>query len=276
MPMIDVRGLEVRFHSRGVNLRGVSRAGIDVLKGVNLSVRKNASLGLVGPSGCGKTTLCRAIAARIVPTAGTVAVAGTLYARANRIEVPSAERARTLQVVGQNPESSFDPRSRVFDAVEEPLRIHRYKQPAEVVERVLADVGLHRELWWRRPRELSGGQLQRVAIARALVLEPSVLLLDEPTSMLDVSIQARVLEILRRLRSKQGITMILVTHDLELASSFCDNIAVMHDGTIVESDTVEQLIRTPNHPFSRKLVEAFRTALPVDPPNRQEVLNARY
>jgi len=262
MAMIDVRGLRVRFQSRALNPWARCQASTEALKGIDLAVAGGSTLGLVGPSGCGKTTLCRAIAGRIVPSEGYVTVAGSPYARPNRREVPMRQRARTVQVVGQTPERSFDPRSHIWEAVAEPLRIHGIKRIRTRVEKVLMEVGLHEELWQRRPHQLSGGQLQRVAIARALVLSPSVLLLDEPTSMLDVSVQARVLEILRRLRAEHGVTMLLVTHDLELAASFCDEISVMRDGEIVESGEADRLVRTPRHPFTDELVNAFRTTLP--------------
>jgi oligopeptide/dipeptide ABC transporter ATP-binding protein len=234
--MITVRDLHVHFRA--------ARA----VDGVSLEWRAGEVLGVVGESGSGKSTLARAILG-LVPTAGgTVALDGA----------PAEVRAlrRRVQMVFQDPYQTLNPRMRVRTIVQEPLVIAGTADEGRV-ERALTDVGLPPERFADRyPHELSGGQRQRVAIAAALVLDPDGLICDEPVSMLDVSVQAQVLRVLMDLRASRSLALLFITHDLGLAWTLCDRIAVMYLGRIVEQGTAEQVIEHPRHPYTQALVAA--------------------
>ncbi len=238
--MIGVRDLHVHY--------GAARA----VDGVSLDWRPGEVLGVVGESGCGKSTLARAILGLVPSAGGSVeldgeAVAGRAGLRALR---------RRVQMVFQDPYQSLNPRMRVRTIVAEPLVVHGVPEDGRV-ERALADVGLPPERFADRfPHELSGGQRQRVAIAAALVLEPEGLICDEPVSMLDVSVRAQVLRVLMDLRASRDLALLFITHDLGLAWTLCDRIAVMYLGRIVELGSAAQVIEHPQHPYTQALVSA--------------------
>ena len=237
-----------------INLRNldISYGDTKVVHGVNLDIAEGESFALVGESGSGKSTILRAIAGLAPDWTGEIAVLGK--ARSHGIE---RAVARQVQMVFQDPYGSLHPRKTIDAVLSEPLEINGIGNRAERVEAMLKAVGLDRRFRFRFPHQLSGGQRQRVAIARALMLEPKVLLLDEPTSALDVSVQAEILNLLKRLRREQGLTYLLVTHNLPVVSFLCDRLAVMRHGRIVEVADVELLKRGElAEPYSRELLAA--------------------
>lgn len=242
--MISVEGLRISF--------GVGFKRTDVVRGIAFEISPGERFGLVGESGCGKTTVLRAIAGLIPHQAGTIRVdgqpLGNLRSRAAR---------RVMQMVFQDPYGSLNPTQTVDSVLSEPLSIHGMDNRQARILRALDEVGLGAMHRFRFPHQLSGGQRQRVAIARALIAEPKILLLDEPTSALDLSVQAEILNLLRRLGRERQLTMMLVSHDLAVIAHMCERIAVMQHGRIVEVMGVEQLrARQPAHAYSKALIDA--------------------
>jgi oligopeptide/dipeptide ABC transporter ATP-binding protein len=248
--LMEVRDLAVQFRAH----RTVARA----VDGVSLDWRRGEILGVVGESGCGKSTLARAMLGLLEPAAGSVAVDG----QAVNGKASLGELRRRVQMIFQDPYQTLNPRQRVRTIVAEPLVVQgvpRGEHP-ERVRRALEDVGLEPERFAERyPHQLSGGQRQRVAIAAALVLEPEGLVCDEPVSMLDASVRAQILAVLVELRRVRDLALIFITHDLSLAWSLCDRIAVMYLGRVVEQGTATDVIERPQHPYTQALV----TAIPV-------------
>jgi oligopeptide transport system ATP-binding protein len=259
--LMEVRDLAVHFRSRG----GVARA----LDGVSLSWRRGETLGVVGESGCGKSTLARAMLGLVTPAAGGVARNGAAVAGKAALR----ELRRRVQMIFQDPYQTLNPRQRVGSIVGEPLVVQGVARAEHDgrVRRALDDVGLEAERFVTRyPHELSGGQRQRVAIAAALVLEPEGLICDEPVSMLDVSVRAQILEVLVELQRHRGLALLFITHDLSLAWSLCDRLAVMYLGRIVEQGTAVDLIERPQHPYTQALVAAV--PVPAAGGGRRELL----
>ncbi|MBJ3784552.1 ABC transporter ATP-binding protein [Devosia sediminis] len=223
-----------------------------ILDGVALDVPQGACFGLVGESGSGKSTVLRCIALLLRGWSGDIDING----RPVR-DIPRAEYCRQVQMVFQDPYGSLHPRQSVATALFEPLRTHKLDRHQERAEAALADVGLPGDFLYRYPHELSGGQRQRVAIARALILDPSILLLDEPTSALDVSVQAEVLNLLSDLRTKRGLTYLLVSHDLAVIDHLCDQFAVMQHGRLLEVLPREAIANLQvTNDYSRSLIQA--------------------
>jgi len=277
--VLEVSGL-VRHHvRRGAGPLRRRRDTVRAVDGVDFTVRRGETLALVGESGCGKTTTLLEILRLRAPQAGRITVLGHDTAALDR----ATRRAlrRDVQAVFQDPLASLDPLMRVAEIVAEPLLAHghRRRDVGGPVRELLAMVGLPAELAWRHPGALSGGQRQRVAIARALALRPRLLLLDEPVSALDVSVQAGICNLLTRLQDRLGLTCLLVTHDLAVARHVADRIAVMYLGRIVELGDVRGVCRDPAHPYTRALLSAVpvpdpararrrpRAVLPGDPPD---------
>ncbi|WP_309084651.1 ABC transporter ATP-binding protein [Chelativorans sp.] len=230
----------------------ISYGPTKVVHGVSLAIAEGESFALVGESGSGKSTILRAISGLAPDWTGAISVQGK-----PRGHAPDREFAKTCQMVFQDPYGSLHPRKTVDDCLSEPLVVHGIGERDARVKAALAAVGLDQRFRFRYPHQLSGGQRQRVAIARALMLEPRILLLDEPTSALDVSVQAEILNLLKRLRRDQGLTYLLVTHNLPVVSFLCDRLAVMRHGRIVEIAPVEALRRGTLHDaYSRELYAA--------------------
>ncbi|MBD1587531.1 ABC transporter ATP-binding protein [Pseudomonas typographi] len=238
---------------------GMLRRGqaLQAVRGVSLAVAKGATYGLVGESGSGKSTLAKVVMGAERPSAGTVHIDGRLMdGRASALSW-----LRTcLQPVLQDPYGSLNPTFCVRQLVDEPLRIHHKGLSAREltlrVNTLLAQVGLPTHLALRHPRELSGGQKQRVAIARALALSPQCLVLDEPVSALDVSVQAQVLNLLDDMQAERGLTYLLISHDLAVVAHMSDHVGVMYLGALQEQGPVEQVLAAPRHPYTRALIAA--------------------
>ena len=249
--------------------------------GVSFAIEKGETLGLVGESGCGKSTVARLIVGLYRPTRGEIRYAGRLVDFAD----PELALRRTMQMIFQDPYASLNPRWRVKDIVAEPIRAHGLAQtPAALAAKVVAlleQVGLAGADGAKYPHQFSGGQRQRISIARALATDPAFLICDEPTSALDVSVQAQVLNLMRRLQHDLGLTYLFISHNLAVVHHIADRVGVMYLGRVVEFARTRQLFTSPQHPYTRMLLAAVpdlamtgvpRTAVagevpnPLDPP----------
>lgn len=236
---------------------------------VSFAVRRGSSMGLVGESGCGKSTVARTLLRLIEPDSGSIIFDGIDLRRASAAHM-RALRQR-IQIVFQDPYASLNPRRTVRQTLEEPLRVHRRGNARAIADKVaqtVIDVGLPLDALERYPYEFSGGQRQRVGIARALVLDPELIIADEPVSALDVSVQAQILQLLEKLRKERGLSFVFVSHDLGVVRQFCDTVSVMYLGRIVESGPTRSLLDAPAHPYSRVL----RDSSPVPDPSNRIVL----
>ena len=232
------------------------RKYVKAVDGISLFINKRDILGLVGESGSGKTTLGRVTLRLIDPTSGAIFFEG---ADITHIKIEKEiELRRKMQIVFQDPYSSLHPRKKIKDIIGSGLKTHhlvrKENELLEKVEEFLNFVGMGKEHLYRYPHELSGGQRQRVAIARALIVNPIFVVLDEPTSSLDVSVQAEVLNLLKRLRENLDLTYLLITHDLSLARFFTEKIAVMYLGKIMEYGNTEAIFKNPLHPYTKALL----------------------
>jgi oligopeptide transport system ATP-binding protein len=265
-PLVVVDGLETLFPIRKGLLR--RRVGaVRAVDGVGFTIGRGRTLGLVGESGCGKTTVGRSLLRLVEPTSGRVTFAGRDVLTAGSAELRVLRRR--MQIVFQDPYGSLNPRMKVRSILEEGLVIHRLGTPAERLERMaraLARTGMPASALDRYPHEFSGGQRQRIAIARAIVIEPEFLVLDEPISALDVSIQAQVVNLLVELREQLGLTYLFISHDLSVVEYVSDDVAVMYLGRIVEAAPSARLYAEPLHPYTLALFSAVPR---VDPGSRR-------
>jgi peptide/nickel transport system ATP-binding protein len=248
--IVDVSGVSLSFSQR----KGAQRK---VLDEITLEVRRGETLGLVGESGCGKTTLARTIAGLVQPSSGTVRFDGRDISELGAAEWRKLRQK--VQVVFQDPFSSLNPKRRIGSIIEDPLRIHGVGGPRERrrrVQELIELVGLDPEHYNRFPSQFSGGQRQRIGIARAIALNPDLVILDEPVSALDVTVQAQVLRLLDDLQRELGLTYLFISHDLAVVRHMCDQIAVMENGKIIELGPSETIYQSPQQPFTKKLLAA--------------------
>ncbi len=276
--LIEVRGLVKTHRGRGI---GGSKRGFRAVDGVSLSIDRNESYGLVGESGCGKTTFARALLYLDPPSSGKVLFDGAELGALSRRGLRSFRKR--MQIVFQDPNSALNPKMSIEDSLSEGM-VNRGLPKEERTKRVkdLLDlVGISYAYRNRYPHEFSGGQKQRIVVARALSMDPEFLVLDEPVSNLDVSIQAQIINLLSELKEKFSLTYLFISHDLNLVSYLCDTIGVMFKGRIVEEAASEVLMSSPGHPYTRRLLASIpggaeRTGAGItDEEESPEVLAAR-
>lgn len=217
-------------------------------------------VGLIGESGCGKSTLARMTANLIHPTGGQIYFEDKNLRKMNHQEKKTFRH--NVQMIFQNPTQSFNPRMKLYDTIEEAVRVHHLADTKEKTEELILKnmetVGLTTDIFGRYPHEISGGQAQRLAILRILMIRPKLIIADEPTSMLDVSVQAQILNLLKSVMDETGASLLFISHDLEVVRAMCDRIMVMKDGQICEDTTTEKLFSEPQHPYSKFLIETLR------------------
>jgi len=262
--LLEVEGLVKEFPIRGGFLQRV-RERVSAVAGVSFSVDRGETLGLVGESGCGKSTTARCVLRLIEPTAGSVRFEGREVTQMRGGEL--RRMRQRMQIVFQDPYASLNPRMTVHGIIADPMKVHgTYREGGkERVKELMELVGLKPEHVNRYPHEFSGGQRQRIGVARALALDPSLLVLDEPVSALDVSIQAGVINLLEDLRDRLDLAYVFVAHDLSVVRHISDRVAVMYLGKIVEIGTREEIYDRPSHPYTQALL----SAVPVPDPRKE-------
>ncbi len=255
-PLLEVRGLTKHFHV-GRKLMGRGRQTVQAVDGVSFDIQPGETLGLVGESGCGKSTVGRLVVRLIEASAGSVRFDGQdlLSLKTDALR----QQRRKCQFIFQDPYGSLDPRMAIRDIVAEPIliegKLNRAEREARVLE-LLARVGLDEKVAARFPHEFSGGQRQRIGIARALALNPKFIVCDEPVSALDVSIQAQVINLMRRLQRELGLSYLFISHDLSVVRHIADRVAVMYLGKLVEVASKAELYSNPQHPYTQALLSA--------------------
>ena len=263
-PLVRARDVRVQFAIRGgflSRMAGRSQGSVKALDGISFELRRGEVLGLVGESGSGKTTLGRAVLHLVPVTSGDISFEGTRVSGLSEAEFRPYRRR--MQVIFQDPHAALNPSMDIGTAVGHPLRIHRTGLTAQQIDRRVADalerVGLAPvdQFLSKYPSDLSGGQKQRAVIARAIILGPDLLVADEPVSMLDMSVRSKILQLMIDLKRDLDLTYLYITHDLATAKFFCDRIAIMYLGRIVEIGPAEQIYRDPKHPYTRALLRAI-------------------
>jgi ABC-type oligopeptide transport system ATPase subunit len=253
MTVLEVDKL-TKYFSSGLFKKKLHKA----VDGVSFSIEPGKTLGLIGESGSGKTTIARLILGLIRPTAGRVIFDGTDVPRAHAKHLKQLRKK--IQIVFQNPETAFNPKMKLKQSLAEPLRVHGLasrKNEKDKVFEMAQRLDLNVELLDRYPHELSGGQIQRAVLARLLSLDPKLIVLDEPTSMLDVSHQANILALLKEIQSAVDIAYLFISHDLEVVGHMCDTIGVLHKGELVEHGSVGQVFTAPRHAYTRYLISSY-------------------
>ncbi len=230
---------------------------VEAVQNVSFTILPGEKIGLVGESGCGKSTIARMAGRLIKPTSGEIFLDGEDIMKMRGKQVK--EYRRQVQMIFQNPQQSFSPRMKLYNTIAEPLRIHKILSSQEEEYRLICEhmetVGLTEDIFSRYPHEISGGQAQRLAIMRTIMLKPKVLIADEPTSMLDVSVQAQVLELLKEMLVRSGTSLLFISHDLEVVRAMCDKIMVIKDGKICEIGKSEDIFNAPKHEYTKFLVK---------------------
>ena len=271
--LLVVEGLEVHFPIRSGVVVDRTVGHVKAVDGVDLRVPRGRTYGLVGESGCGKSTLGRALLRLEQPTAGTVTLDGVDVTRLKG--EPLRRLRRRMQMVFQDPLASLDPRQSVQSLMIEPLRVHEPRPGAELVARaaeMLELVGMPRSALAKYPHEFSGGQRQRIGIARAMILNPELVIADEPVSALDVSVQAQVINLLEKLQQEFGLTYIVIAHDLAVVRHISDRVGVMYLGRIVEEADSDRLYAQPLHPYTIALMSAIPIPDPEVEDSRERIL----
>ena len=253
--MIEVRNLTKVYRSGGI-----VKTRHTAVEGVSFRLEQNHTLGIIGESGCGKSTIANLIMRLIRPTSGEILMDGTDTAGMKGKDLK--QYRKQVQIVFQNPESSLDPRMTIRSSIREVLRnydIVSLDTPEEqrFLAHLMDTVGLQEEQLDRYPRELSGGQIQRAVLSRIIALKPSVLIADEPTSMLDVSVQAQILALMQRMKEELKLAILFISHDLDVVRIFCDEVLVMYRGRIVEYGRTAEVLEHPKHPYTKGLIDGF-------------------
>lgn len=255
--MIEVKGLRKYFPIK----RGVLQRTVDYIRAVDevsFSIGQGETFGLVGESGCGKTTTGRLLLRLLAPDEGKV-----LFDRRDIYSLTKKEMLKLrkhMQIIFQDPFSSLNPRMKIKDIISEGLLLHRRYTASEMdknCDKALEMVELPREYKYRYPHQFSGGERQRIGIARAIILEPKFIVCDEPVSSLDVSIQARILKLLKELKNRLKLTYLFITHDLSVVANMCEKVAVMYEGKIVEKGSVKDIYANPQHNYTKKLLKSI-------------------
>jgi oligopeptide/dipeptide ABC transporter ATP-binding protein len=267
--LIDIAGLGVDFPTTS----GLFRLGhVSAVDKISIQIRKGESIAFVGESGSGKTTIARVLVKLVKPTSGRILFLGEdIFKQSAR---QAKEYRKHVQMIFQDPYESLNPRATVSQIIEEPLIVHHISESKEErkakVLQLLSIVGLDSDLARRYPHELSGGQRQRVSIARALAVNPDVIIADEPVSMLDVSIRIGILNLLKDLRKSLNLTFMFITHDLGVARYFCDRIAVIYRGQILEEGLAEELINNRRSPYTKLLLDSVPGSNSIQPGSDQD------
>ena len=268
--LLEVKNLKKYFQ---INTFNEGKQTVHALNGISFLLRESETLGLVGESGCGKSTAARAILRLVEPTSGEI-----LYRNHDLIALKQNKLRplrKEMQIIFQDPLASLNPRKRVRKILEEPLDIHGRTKSIEKKERVawlLDRVGLSLDQAEKYPHEFSGGQLQRIGIARAIALNPSLIIADEPVSALDVSIRAQIINLLLDLKESMRISYLFISHDMNVVRHFCDRVAVMYLGRIVEIADSDSLYKTPRHPYTEALLGAIPS---IDPEAKKQGLTIK-
>ena len=254
--LLEVKGLKKWFSGES-GAFSVHKSVIKAVDDVSFTLNEGESLGIVGESGCGKSTMGRSVLQLTTPTEGEVLFRGQDLTKLKPRELRTARRE--MQIIFQDPYASLDPRMTIGEIISEPLNILKTMSREEIRSRVLKTmevVGLNTKYYNRYPHEFSGGQRQRIGIARAIVMEPKLIICDEPVSALDVSIQAQVINLLKELQQKMGMAYIFISHDLSVIRHISDRVGVMYLGHMVEIGSKEDLFANPMHPYTRALLSA--------------------
>lgn len=255
--LLEVKQLKKHF-SAGASFLGKPNPSVRAVDGISFALKQGETLGLVGESGCGKSTAARAILRLVEPTSGEVFYQGKNLAALSQKEMQALRQE--MQIIFQDPNASLNPRRRIESILEEPFKIHNIADKNERKDRVaelLKKVGLAPEHGNRFPHEFSGGQLQRIGIARAIALSPRLIVADEPVSSLDVSIRAQVINLMQDLKENMNISYLFISHDMAIVEHFCDRVAVVYLGKIVEMATSEKLYTDPSHPYTEALLSVI-------------------
>ena len=268
--LVEVKHLQQYFPAGGM---GKNKQYVQAVDDVSFAIRKGETLGLVGESGCGKTTTGRTLLRLYEPTDGTIIYDGkVLFDKKEKIAVDMLPYRRRMQIVFQDPYASLDPRMTIGDIVGEGIDIHHLcanaKERHDKIISLLERVGLNSEHANRYPHEFSGGQRQRVNIARALSMEPKIIVCDEPVSALDVSIQAQVINLFRRLQKQFNLTYVFISHDLGIIKYISDRIMIMYLGRVMEFYTSEGIYADPKHPYTQALLSAIPPESPFEKKER--------
>ena len=258
--LLKVNNLKKNFHVSSLN---IDKQTVYALNGISFLLHEGETLGLVGESGCGKSTAARTILRLVEPTSGEI-----FYKNKNLVNMKNGELRslrREMQIIFQDPLASLNPRKNVRKILEEPFAIHGFTKSIEIKERIswlLERVGVSPDQVEKYPHEFSGGQLQRIGIARAISLNPGLIIADEPVSALDVSIRAQVINLLSDLKESMGISYLFISHDMTIVRHFCDRVAVMYLGKIVEIGDSNVLYKNPLHPYTEALLAAIPSINP--------------